>query len=107
MAGISIGAINAALIADNPPEKRVDRLRKFWGLVTADPGGGWPDGIGSTMMRGNLARGAFSQLATANVLMNGAPGGRGKILARMATAPGGRRGDGRSGLAARLGSAAV
>jgi NTE family protein len=32
--GISIGAINAALIAGNPPEVRVDKLRKFWELVT-------------------------------------------------------------------------
>ena len=30
VAGISIGAINSALIAGNPPELRVDRLRSFW-----------------------------------------------------------------------------
>ena len=30
VAGISIGAINSALIAGNPPEKRVERLREFW-----------------------------------------------------------------------------
>ena len=30
VAGISIGAINAALIAGNPPEQRVERLREFW-----------------------------------------------------------------------------
>lgn len=28
--GTSIGAINSALIAGNPPEKRVDQLRGFW-----------------------------------------------------------------------------
>ena len=28
--GISIGAINAALIVGNPPERRVERLREFW-----------------------------------------------------------------------------
>jgi len=32
--GISIGAINAALIAGNPPERRVERLRTFWELVS-------------------------------------------------------------------------
>src|SRR5690242_8521937 len=32
--GISIGAINAALIAGNPPERRVERLRAFWELVS-------------------------------------------------------------------------
>jgi NTE family protein len=34
-AGISIGAINAALIAGNPPEERVEKLREFWELVTS------------------------------------------------------------------------
>jgi NTE family protein len=29
IAGISIGAINAAIIAGNPPNSRVDRLREF------------------------------------------------------------------------------
>ncbi|WP_082548786.1 patatin-like phospholipase family protein [Rhizobacter sp. Root404] len=35
VAGISIGAINAALIAGNPPERRVERLREFWDLVSS------------------------------------------------------------------------
>src|ERR1700676_1741838 len=34
VAGISIGAINAALIAGNAPEVRVDKLRAFWEEVT-------------------------------------------------------------------------
>ena len=33
--GVSIGAINAALIAGNPPEKRLERLHEFWELVTS------------------------------------------------------------------------
>jgi NTE family protein len=37
VAGISIGAINSALIAGNPPEKRVERLRDFWETVSAAP----------------------------------------------------------------------
>jgi NTE family protein len=37
IAGISIGAINAAIIAGNPPETRVDALRKFWDGITATP----------------------------------------------------------------------
>jgi NTE family protein len=36
IAGISIGAINAAIIAGNPPNSRVDRLREFWTQVTLD-----------------------------------------------------------------------
>ncbi len=33
VAGISIGAVNAALIAGNPRAQRVERLREFWELV--------------------------------------------------------------------------
>lgn len=36
VAGISIGAINAAIIAGNPPERRVARLREFWELVSSN-----------------------------------------------------------------------
>lgn len=35
--GVSIGGINAALIAGNPPERRVQRLREFWETITARP----------------------------------------------------------------------
>lgn len=35
VAGISIGAINSAIIAGNPPERRVERLRQFWDLVSS------------------------------------------------------------------------
>jgi len=41
VAGISIGAINAAIIAGNPPEHRVDRLHRFWDEITA-PTSFWP-----------------------------------------------------------------
>jgi NTE family protein len=39
VAGISIGAINAALIAGNAPGKRVPRLREFWELVSSGVSG--------------------------------------------------------------------
>ncbi|MEP6784393.1 MAG: patatin-like phospholipase family protein [Sphingomonadales bacterium] len=35
VAGISIGAVNAALIAGNPPEARVGALRQFWDRTSA------------------------------------------------------------------------
>ncbi len=38
LAGISIGAINAALIAGNAPEDRIDRLQAFWNTI-CEPGG--------------------------------------------------------------------
>src|SRR5689334_23773105 len=34
VAGISIGAINAAIVAGNPPASRVEKLREFWELVS-------------------------------------------------------------------------
>jgi NTE family protein len=34
VAGISIGAINAALIAGNSPDMRVEKLREFWRTIT-------------------------------------------------------------------------
>jgi NTE family protein len=37
LCGTSIGAINAALIAGNRPERRVERLREFWEEVTRPP----------------------------------------------------------------------
>ncbi|MES2339979.1 MAG: patatin-like phospholipase family protein [Pseudomonadota bacterium] len=35
VAGISIGAINAAIIAGNPRERAVERLRSFWNTATS------------------------------------------------------------------------
>jgi len=36
VAGVSIGAFNAAIVAGNAPETRVDRLREFWTHITSD-----------------------------------------------------------------------
>jgi predicted acylesterase/phospholipase RssA len=41
VAGISIGAVNSAIIAGNPPEKRVEGLRRFWERITSDVFGSW------------------------------------------------------------------
>lgn len=40
VAGVSIGGINSAIIAGNPPERRLERLREFWETITAARG--WP-----------------------------------------------------------------
>src|SRR5207237_8251779 len=32
--GVSMGAINGALIAGNPPKQRIERLRAFWDRVS-------------------------------------------------------------------------
>lgn len=34
LAGISIGALNAAIIAGNPANKRVEKLEQFWSLIS-------------------------------------------------------------------------
>jgi NTE family protein len=39
IAGISIGALNAAVIAGNPPERRIERLRAFWEFICRQPWG--------------------------------------------------------------------
>lgn len=49
IAGVSIGGINAAIIAGNPPGQRIERLRTFWETVTARP-------IGIPMVEGDDAR---------------------------------------------------
>ncbi|HEU4664764.1 MAG TPA: patatin-like phospholipase family protein [Dokdonella sp.] len=42
-AGTSIGAINAAILAGNPPERRVERLRAFWDTICTPAGSAaWP-----------------------------------------------------------------
>jgi NTE family protein len=35
--GVSIGAINGAIIAGNPPEQRLEKLRGFWHKITERP----------------------------------------------------------------------
>jgi NTE family protein len=72
IAGISIGAINAAIIAGNPPDSRVDRLREFWTQVTTD--GFWPYvGDGNLgFASGDAARNFRSQMSATMVLANGA-----------------------------------
>ena len=71
VAGISIGAINSAIIAGNPPAHRLDRLRDFWETVSAAPFG-VPDPIGLDSA-GDLAREWVNQFRAFGVLVGGAP----------------------------------
>ncbi len=67
VAGISIGAINAALIAGNPPELRVERLRAFWDLVSS--------ATASIPFPGGLPwRGAFNDFSAGLAVLQGVPG---------------------------------
>ena len=51
VAGISIGAINAAVIAGNAPGDRVARLREFWEEVSSRRQPGRPSRLGSATTR--------------------------------------------------------
>jgi NTE family protein len=75
--GISIGAVNSAIIAGNPPARRVERLRAFWERVTAPPP--WMPSLGSSFLGalefGNDLMHAFVNESHAfTTLVNGAPG---------------------------------
>ncbi|TPM26906.1 patatin-like phospholipase family protein [Mesorhizobium sp. B2-3-5] len=61
VAGISIGAINAAIIAGNAPENRVARLRRFWEEITA-PTAWWPAGLTGPLATWQQNTSAFSAL---------------------------------------------
>jgi NTE family protein len=73
IAGISIGAINAALIAGNAPEVRLEKLRAFWEQVTTqllfDP-----FGIGHYWLRGDLGHVFLNGLRAGAPILEGAPG---------------------------------
>ena len=69
VAGISIGAINAALIAGNPPDKRVDRLREFWESVSTPPLGiPYFDSIVLHFHEAELRRRKHDEVDSANVV---------------------------------------
>jgi NTE family protein len=69
--GISIGAINGALIAGNAPEARVGKLRAFWERVTAKPCPDWSDLFPA---KGDTARQWRNQMSANLALAGGASG---------------------------------
>src|SRR6202162_5254728 len=56
IAGTSIGAINAAIIAGNPPNSRTERLREFWTQVSSDALWRCLGDPSFALARGDLAR---------------------------------------------------
>ena len=71
VAGISIGAINSAVIAGNPPEARVDRLREFWETITKPPAFAW-NGQLRGLANGDTARELVNQMSAGLALVAGA-----------------------------------
>lgn len=67
VAGISIGAINAALICGNPVQQRLSALHSFWDLVTS--------GLAAQPWAfGPQSRAFYGEMAAASVTMTGVPG---------------------------------
>ncbi len=72
VAGVSIGAANAALVAGNPPEKRVQQMRAFWETVSSPPFGvATASGVS---IEGEYMHAAVNQWRSMGVLLGGAPG---------------------------------
>src|SRR5471032_1502078 len=67
VAGISIGAINAAIIAGNAPEKRVERLKEFWEIVS-------PAVLWSPVTSDDRERSYFNETSAALIATFGVPG---------------------------------
>jgi NTE family protein len=67
IAGISIGAINAAIIAGNEREKRIGRLKEFWEMVSSPVS--W-----SPVTPGDRARSVFNETSAALIATFGVPG---------------------------------
>ena len=74
IAGISIGAINAAIIAGNPPNSRVDRLREFWMQVTSSAPWDWSRNPFVDLARGDNARNLLNQTSASLAAAFGAAG---------------------------------
>jgi NTE family protein len=67
VAGISIGAVNAAIIAGNPRDKRVEKLKEFWDLVSSPVPWRPPTS-------GDGGRSLFNETSAALVATFGVPG---------------------------------
>ncbi|MCR8725731.1 DUF3734 domain-containing protein [Frigidibacter sp. ROC022] len=67
LAGISIGAINAAIIAGNEPKARVKRLRALWETLSQQL-------VGRPLLPGEMARRFFNEASAAVVMSVGVPG---------------------------------
>jgi NTE family protein len=67
VAGISIGAINAAIIAGNAPETRVARLKEFWEMVSSPVP--W-----NPITKSERGRSLFNETSAALIATFGVPG---------------------------------
>ena len=73
VAGISIGAINSAIIAGNPREHRVRRLRDFWEQVSSDDKLS-DSSLWTNLMMSDAARAWVNQMQAGAVINSGVAG---------------------------------
>ena len=74
VAGISIGAINAAIIAGNPPNDRVEKLRQFWMHVTSNAPWEWLCNPLGDLARSDHTRNLLNQMSANLAATCGAAG---------------------------------
>jgi NTE family protein len=74
VAGVSIGAINSAIIAGNEPAERVKKLRSFWREITANPLLDWIAAADAYAPKGRFPRALFNQVSAGYALLAGAAG---------------------------------
>ena len=67
VSGVSIGAINAALIAGNPPDRRLAALEEFWTTVSSG-------NLGLSPTSGDIFRDFYNQASAVMTMAWGRPG---------------------------------
>jgi len=67
LAGISIGSINSALIAGNPPGERIDKLHRFWSMVSTRL-------TAPNLLFGENGRTLYNEMSAAEVVTFGVDG---------------------------------
>ncbi|MGO1767757.1 MAG: patatin-like phospholipase family protein, partial [Advenella sp.] len=76
ISGISIGALNTAIIAGNPPGERAQRLREFWDTICqSNTGFGMVPWLEQSLFRLNdLTRSGLSAMYGMSAMMDGQKG---------------------------------
>jgi NTE family protein len=72
IAGASAGAINAAILAGNPPNLRAAQLRRFWDMLASDPTPASTFLLGPPPAAGAW-RSAYNQAAAWQTVLLGSP----------------------------------
>ena len=67
LSGVSIGAVNAAIIAGNRPGARLDRLRDFWETISSRK-------VWNFTPEGDAFRKLRNQVSSTMTMMSGLPG---------------------------------